>query len=81
VWFLLSIGTVVCKVSDLIAFVAGTVGVSVDRLGLGHVHLVDIPLFVLHLDCSSLGVSVSPVVVLVGLCAVCVDVHRDRGIV
>jgi hypothetical protein len=59
----------------------GTSGVSVGRLGLGDVHLVDVPLFVLHLDRPSLGVSIPPVVVLVSTCTVCVDIHRDRGVV
>ena len=74
--------------SDLVALVASaaggsvsTSGVSVGRLGLGDVHLVDVPLFVLHLDRPSLGVSVPPVVVSVGACTVCVDVHWDRGVV
>ena len=70
-----------CEVSDLIAFVAGAAGGLVNWLGLGNVYLVDVSLFVLHLDCPSLGVSVSPVVVSVGLRTVCVDVHWDRSIV
>jgi hypothetical protein len=78
----------VCEVSDLVALVAGAVGRSVSavgvpigRLGLGDVYLVDIPLFVLHLDCPSLGVPVPPVVISVSARSVCVDVHWDRGVV
>ena len=74
--------------SDLVAFVAGAAGgsvsaagVSVGRLGLGDVYLIDVPLFVLHLDRPSLGVSVPPVVVPVGACPVCIDVHWDGGVV
>jgi hypothetical protein len=81
VWFLLSVGAVARKVSDLVAFVAGAVGGSVDRLGLGDIYLVNVPLFVLHLDRPSLGVSVSPVVVPVGVCAIRIDVHQDRGVI
>jgi hypothetical protein len=66
--------------SDLVAFIAGTVGVSVNRLCLGDIHLVDVPLFVLHLDRPSLGVSVPPVVVPVGACSVRVDIHRDGAL-
>ena len=78
-WFLLPVGAVACEVSDLVAFVAGTAGVSVNRLGLGNVYLVDIPLFVLHLDCSSLGVLVSPVVVSVGSHARSVSMSIGTG--
>jgi hypothetical protein len=70
-----------CEVSDLIAFVAGAAGGLVNWLGLGNVYLVDVSLFVLHLDCPPLGVSVLPVVVPVGTCVVCVYVHWDGGIV
>jgi hypothetical protein len=75
-------------VSDLVAFVTGAAGgsviaagVPIDRLGLGDIHLVDVPLFVLHLDRPSLGVSIPPVVVPIGTCSVCIDVHWDGGIV
>jgi hypothetical protein len=88
VWLLLPVGAVACEVSDLVALVASTAGVSVSttggsvsRLSLGNVHLIDVPLFVLHLDRPCLGVSVPPVVVLVGACAVRVYVRRDGGIV
>jgi hypothetical protein len=86
--FLLPVGAVACEVSDLVTFVTGAAGGSVSaagvpigRLGLGNVHLVDVPLFVLHLDCPSLGVSVPPVVVPVSACSVCIDVHWDGGVV
>jgi hypothetical protein len=86
--FLLSVGAVAREVSNLVAFVAGAAGgsvsaagVSVGRLGLGDVHLVDVPLFILHLDRPPLGVSVPPVVVPVSACSVCIDVHRDGGVV
>jgi hypothetical protein len=86
--FLLSIGAVVFEVPDLVTLVAGTAGglisaagVPVSWLGLSDVHLVNVPLLVLHLDRSSLGVSVPPVVVSIGVCAVRVNVHWDRGIV
>jgi hypothetical protein len=75
-------------VSDLVAFVAGaaggsvgTAGLPVSRLGLGDIHLVDVPLLVLHLDRPSLGVSVPPVVVPVRACPVRVDVHWDGGVI
>jgi hypothetical protein len=86
-WFLLPVGAVAGKVSDLVTFVASaaggsvcTAGVPVSWLGLGDVHLVSVPLFVLHLDRSPLGVSVPPVVS-VGAHAVRIDVHWDGGIV
>jgi hypothetical protein len=86
--FLLPVGAVVCEVSDLVAFIAGaaggsvsTTGIPVSRLGLGDIHLVDVPFLVLHLDRPPLGVLVPPVVVPVCACSVRIDVHRDGGIV
>jgi hypothetical protein len=87
-WFLLPVGAVAREVSDLVAFVTGAAGGSVSaagvpigRLGLGNIYLVDVSLFVLHLDCPSLGVSVPPVVVPVSACSVCVNVHWDGGVI
>jgi hypothetical protein len=76
------------EVSDLVAFVAGAAGGSISAagvlvgwLGLGDVYLVDVPLLVLHLDRPPLGVSVPPVVVPICTCSVCIDIHRDGGVV
>jgi hypothetical protein len=86
--FLLSVRAVAREVPDLVAFIAGAAGgsvsaagVPVSRLGLGDVHLVNVSLFILHLDRPPLGVSVPPVVVPVCACSVRVDVHWDRGVV
>jgi hypothetical protein len=56
-------------------------GVPIRRLGLCDVYLVDVSLFVLHLDRPPLGVLVPPIVVPVCACSVCINVYWDGGIV